>query len=144
MKDGRVLVAPEAMPALIAWNSGLFGGPLPPTDGCAWHPEQLLRLNRGPRPLFAPPETTSCSWNRPRPLSKNSMIPVGLFAPTEARGSGLVWLAPGWPLIAPGRTPGSVCDIAAPGKKNTAENTRTDANCVGCFIPISCAWRALY
>src|SRR4029077_16721488 len=69
MNEGMVLVEPDAIPCVMAWNCGLFGGLLPPTAGCAWHPEQLLKLKRGPSPLFAPPDTTSSSWKRPRPLS---------------------------------------------------------------------------
>ncbi len=40
---------------------------------------------------------------------KNSSTPAGLFAVTDARGSGFVAVAPAWPLTAPVLTPGSVC-----------------------------------
>jgi hypothetical protein len=116
-----------AIPLAIAENSGLVAGLEPPMLGCEWQPEHWLKLNRGPKPLLAPPETTSTSWNRARPFWKNSSAPVGLFAATEASGSGLVAVAPDWPLIGPERTPGSVCanalhgkNAAAPKPKNTA------------------------
>src|SRR5277367_5825440 len=62
MKNGVVL--PGATPLPVNWNCGLTAGPVPPTAGCAWHELQLLELNRGPRPLLAPPETDSTSWKR--------------------------------------------------------------------------------
>jgi hypothetical protein len=81
MKDGIVL--PGATPLLVNWNWGLVAAPVPPKVGCAWHELQLLELKRGPRPLLAPPETTSTSWKRVRPSLKNDKIPLGLFAATD-------------------------------------------------------------
>ena len=35
-----------------------------------------MELNRGPRPLWVPPETTSTFWNRVRPSPQNWPKPV--------------------------------------------------------------------
>src|ERR1700722_16825863 len=77
IKDGVVSLG--ATPALLNWNWGLIAAPDPPIAGCAWHELQLFELNRGPRPLLAPPETDSTSWKRACPSVKKARIPLGLF-----------------------------------------------------------------
>lgn len=52
-------------------------------------------------------------------------MPVGVFAVTEASGSGLFAVAPGCPLMAPPRTPGSVCACA--GDENARDKRANDA-----------------
>ncbi len=88
MKGGIVLVAPCAV---AACSCGLVVGLDPPTDGCAWQPLQLSRLNRGPNPF----ETESTS--------------VKIFFAALKKFSSF-WLRPGSGPPAPGdpvRTPGS-------------------------------------
>jgi len=53
-----------AVPLVVKLNWGLVAAPDPPIAGCAWQELQLVELNRGPRPLLAPPETLSTSWKR--------------------------------------------------------------------------------
>src|SRR5579862_341564 len=128
MNVGVVSFGP-AMPLAIAVNSGLLAPPVPPTVGCEWQPAQLLKLKRGPRPLLAVPEMASEFWKRVRPLLKKSCTPVGVFAATELSGSGLVAVAPACPLIAPGRTPGSVCAKATPLPETTKIAAHSAAGC---------------
>src|SRR6185312_4052340 len=82
-----------------------MAGPVPPTAGWAWQPEHELRLKRGPRPTLAPLATVSWFWKRARPSLKNARA---LEFVTDGSGCGVVCVALGCPLIAPGRTPGSV------------------------------------
>jgi hypothetical protein len=87
-KGGNVFIAPCAV---ATWTCGLAAGLDPPTDGCAWQPAQLLRLNPGPNPVG----TVSTSLNT-------------FFAALKKLSS--FWLRPGRGPSAPGdppRTPGS-------------------------------------
>src|SRR5262245_19468841 len=67
-KAGTTFVAPSLV-AIATW--GLTAGLEPPTAGCIWHPAQLSRLNRGPRPASVPAitpvtEPTSSKASSPR------------------------------------------------------------------------------
>src|SRR5580704_9447769 len=97
MNAGTVLVAPYNVATAIC---GLTAGLLPPREGCAWHPAQLLRLKRGPRPASGAPGcvplTELVEPKRPAPSMKavNSLV-VRFGKPRPAAGG-------------PGRGPGSV------------------------------------
>ena len=60
MKEGTTFFAPSFVATAI-W--GLTDGLEPPVVGCTWHPPQLSRLNRGPRPFV----TASTSRNAASP-----------------------------------------------------------------------------
>src|SRR5262245_1052142 len=98
MNDGTLLIAPNAL-ASGTW--GLSLGLLPPTAGWVWHPAQLSRLKRGPRPSA----TVSGSAKSSRPASKNAFCVAlrpfsGLpAAPGSTRTPGS--LATNWPVAEP-------------------------------------------
>jgi ABC-type antimicrobial peptide transport system ATPase subunit len=58
------------------------------------------------------------------------------LAATEANGSGLVVVAPGCPLIAPPRTPGSLWANAVPGTTNSAATNVKTHTSLTVFIKI--------
>src|SRR6516165_1167297 len=108
MNDGTALLAPSSVATAIC---GLTAGLVPPGVGWAWHPAQLLRLKRGPRPvpLIIPlgasltvPETESTAWNRAKAPPKKCVSAL------ERPGSG-----PPTP-DGPPRTPGSCWAKAVP------------------------------
>src|SRR5215472_1317465 len=96
INGGTVFFAPSSVATATC---GLVKGLEPPTSGCAWQPEQLFMLKRGPRPAPSSPaivpDTESISWNVSLEFAKKACSAA--FSPGNAPP------APD----APPRTPGS-------------------------------------
>src|SRR5271157_1971952 len=80
MKSGIIFVAFAPAAAAICGLGPILGywlalGLVPPADGCAWQPPQLLELKPGPNPAPGSPAivpvTESTCRNRDRPSWKN-------------------------------------------------------------------------